>query len=46
MSLEYYPNSIPLLVYNYRLEQDPTKKKQMLEELKKKYAEHWMVKDL
>ncbi|MEO5891678.1 MAG: hypothetical protein ABIQ31_15630 [Ferruginibacter sp.] len=46
MSLQFYPNSIPLLVYNYRLEQDPTKKKEQLADLKKKYLKHWMVKDL
>lgn len=46
MSLLFYPNSIPLLVYNYRLEQDPTKKKEQLADLKKKYYKHWMVKDL
>ena len=46
MSLQFYPISIPLLVYNYRLEQDPTKKNEQLADLKKKYAKHWMVKDL
>ena len=46
MSLQFYPNSIPLLVYNYRLEQDPTKKKEERADLKKKYSKHWMVKDL
>ncbi len=46
MSLQLYPKSIPLLVYNYRLEQDQTKKKEQLTELKKKYSKHWMVKDL
>lgn len=45
-SLQLYPNSIPLLVYNYRLEQDPEKKKAQLAVLKKKYPAHWMVKDL
>ena len=46
MSLEFYSNSIPLLVYNYRLEQDPTRKKEQFADLKKKYSKHWMVKDL
>jgi len=46
MSLQFYPNSIPLLVYNYKLEQDQTKKKEELTELKKKYSKHWMVKSL
>jgi|SRR5665647_230912 len=41
MSLQFYPKSIPLLVYNYRLEQDPTRKKEQLAELKKKYPKHW-----
>lgn len=45
-SLQFYPGSIPLLVYNYRYEQDPAKKKEQLAELKKKYSRHWMVKDL
>jgi len=45
-SLEFYPNSIPLLVYNYKLEQNPTKKNEQLKELKKKYSKHWMVKGL
>ena len=46
ISLQFYPNSIPLLVYNYRLEQDPTQKKEQLKDLKRKYGKHWMVKDL
>ncbi len=46
LSLQFYPNSIPLQVYNYRLEQDQTKKKNQLAELKKNYPKHWMVKDL
>ena len=46
MSLQFYPNSIPLMVYNYKLEQDPKKKNEQLTELKKKYSQHWMVKDL
>jgi hypothetical protein len=46
MSLQFYPNSIPLLIYNYRLELDPAKKNEQLADLKKKYHRHWMVKDL
>lgn len=46
MSLQFYPNSIPLLVYNYRFEKDQVKKKEQLADLKKKYSKHWMVKDL
>jgi len=46
MSLELYPNSIPLQIYNYRYEQDPVKKNEQLLELKKKYPKHWMVKGL
>lgn len=45
-SLQFYPNSIPLLVYNYMLEQDKTKRSQQFSNLKKKYGKHWMVKDL
>jgi hypothetical protein len=46
MSLQFYPNSIPLMVYNYKLEQDPAKKKGQLADLKNKYANHWMVREL
>jgi len=46
MSLQFYPNSIPLMVHNYSLEKDQVKKKEQLSELKKKYSKHWMVKDL
>lgn len=46
MSLQFYPNSIPLLVYNYKLENDPKKKQEKLLNLKNKYPKHWMVKDL
>jgi hypothetical protein len=46
MSLQFYPNSIPLLVYNYQLEEDPKKKKEQLKVLKKIYPKHWMVKGL
>jgi hypothetical protein len=45
-ALQFYPNSVPLQVYNYRLEQDTDKQKQMLTQLKKKHSKHWMVKDL
>ena len=40
------PSAGNLLVHNYILEQDPTKKKEELTELKRKYPSHWMVKDL
>ena len=46
MSLQFYPNSIPLLVYNYKLENDAKKKQEQLLNLKSKYPKHWMVKDL
>lgn len=45
-SLCFYPGSIPLLVYNYKLEADKDMKKRQLVLLKKKYGSHWMVKDL
>lgn len=45
-ALVVYPNSIPLLVYNYQYEQDAAKKESKLAELKKKYPNHWLVKDL
>ena len=45
-SLRWYPNSVPLLVYDYTFEQDPVKKQVKLSELKKKCPKHWMVKDL
>ncbi len=44
--IQVYPESIPFFVYNYRLEQDPIKKKEQLAELKEKYSKHWMVKDI
>jgi len=46
MSLQFYPKSIPLLVYNYQLEQDPKIKKEELADLKRKYPKHWMVNGL
>ncbi|MFY0645001.1 MAG: hypothetical protein JXR19_11085 [Bacteroidia bacterium] len=46
MSLQFYPNSIPLQVYNYQLEQDQAKKKKQLADLKRKYPKHWMIKNL
>ena len=45
-SLQFYPNSIPLLVYNCQLEQDPAKKREQLASLKKNNPKHWMVKGL
>lgn len=45
-ALTMYPNSIPLLVYNYELEQNVQKKKAALKLLKNKYPNHWMVKGL
>ena len=45
-SLEVHPTSIPIQVYNYKLEPDSNKKKEQLTALKKKYPQHWMVKDL
>lgn len=45
-ALTIYPNSIPLLVYNYRFENDQVKKEIKLADLKKKYPNHWLVKDL
>jgi hypothetical protein len=46
MALKFYPISIPLQVYNYRLETDLVEKKKQLSNLKTKYSKHWMVKDL
>jgi tetratricopeptide (TPR) repeat protein len=45
-SLQTYPGSIPILVYNYEFEQNAQKKKAALKLLKKKYPNHWMVKGL
>lgn len=46
LSLQFYPYSIPLLVYKHSLEQDPKKQKEQLKALKKKHSKHWMVKGL
>jgi len=46
MSLNFYPNSIPLKVYNYHYEQDLIKKEKKLIDLKNNHPEHWMVKEL
>lgn len=46
MSLQFYPTSIPLQVYNYELELDQIEKKKQLLNLKNKYRKHWMVKEL
>ncbi len=45
-SLQFYPNAIPLLVYTYQLEQNDSKKKEELADLKKRFPKHWMVKSL
>jgi hypothetical protein len=46
MTLEYYPDAIPLQVYNYQLETDPKAKSAQRKKLKKTYPHHWMVKNL
>jgi hypothetical protein len=46
MAIQIYPNSIPLQVYDYKLEQDAAKKQEKLNQLKKKHPKHWMVKVL
>lgn len=44
MSLEFYPKSIPLKMYNYLLAEDSSKKERLYKELTKKHKNHWMVK--
>lgn len=44
--LRVYPNSIPLQVYNYKLEANKGKRDAMLNRLRKNHPDHWMVKNL
>lgn len=46
MVLEYFPESVPAQVYDYRLETDAAQKKAKLEKLKQEHPAHWMVKGL
>jgi hypothetical protein len=46
MALQLYPDSVPLQVYNYRLEEDSRTQARMLSRLKQKHPRHWMVQDL
>lgn len=46
MSLQFYPKSVPLQVYDYRLEQDPNEKQRKFIKLKKDHPNHWMVQGL
>ena len=43
MSLEFYPKSIPIKVYNYLLLEDVIEKEKVYKELKTKNPNHWMV---
>lgn len=44
MSLEFYPESIPLKVYNYLLTDDKNVKEAISADLTKNHKNHWMVK--
>ncbi|RKS03632.1 hypothetical protein [Flavobacterium sp. 102] len=44
MSLEFYPESIPLKVYSYLLADDKTAKEAISADLTKNHKNHWMVK--
>ncbi len=44
--LAYYPNSIPLQVYDYRMEENKTEKARKKSLLLKNHPNHWMVKEL
>jgi len=44
--LKSYPDCIPLLVYDYQLEQNEKAKAEKLSALKKNHAKHWMVEQL
>ena len=46
MMIQFHPESIPMKVYNYRLEDDPNVKLKILESLKQKHKNHWFVKTL
>jgi amino acid permease len=43
MSLKYYPESVPLLVYRWQLTDDAAEKEQLYKKLKKEHLNHWMV---
>jgi hypothetical protein len=40
------PDFIPAKVYEYQLESNSSIKAELLENLKQKYPEHWIVKQL
>ena len=46
LCLQFYPDSIPLQVFKYQLEDNETLKGKYLAELKRKHPNHWMVKTL
>lgn len=44
--LELFPQSIPIQVYNFRLEKNERVRTKQYKTLKKKYPKHWMVRDI
>lgn len=44
--LELFPDSVPLQLYEYRLEQDTKKQKKLLRRLREDHPNHWAVKEL
>lgn len=46
MYIQFHPNSIPLMVYKYKLEDDLKLKEEMLTKLNRDHGNHWFVKTL
>jgi len=44
MSLQFYPQSVPLKVYNWVLTNNQSQKNKLYKDLTKKHKDHWMVK--
>ncbi|GAA4462780.1 hypothetical protein GCM10023093_09990 [Nemorincola caseinilytica] len=43
-ALELYPDSVPLQIYAYRLEENTKQQQKMLNRLRERYPQHWAVK--
>ncbi len=45
-ALDVYPDSVPLMVYRWKLTEDTAEKKKLYDKLKKKHPKHWMVQQM